>query len=131
MKSLRFVFLLAALVSLSNVWAEDAPSGAIAPTQLQERIAHKDKSLVVLDVRTPEEFAAGHIAGARNIPHDQLPNRIAELMGDKDKDIVVYCRSGRRSAIAQEALESQGFKRVKHLEGDMLKWEADKRPISQ
>jgi phage shock protein E len=107
-----------------------AEPAMIAPDQLVERMEKKDTNLVLLDVRTPDEFAAGHIPGAVNIPHDQLPNRLAELAGAKNKEVVVYCRSGRRSAIAQETLTKEGFKSVKHLEGDMLKWEADKRPTA-
>src|ERR1044071_4785228 len=123
-----FAIALLAVSSIA-VAADSAP--AIAPDKLVERMEKKDANLVVLDVRTPEEFAAGHIPGAVNIPHDQLPNRLAEIAGAKNKDVVVYCRSGRRSAIAQETLSSQGFKSVKHLDGDMLKWQEEKRPTTK
>ena len=103
----------------------------ITSDQVIERIESKDADMVVLDVRTTEEFAAGHVPGARNIPHDQLPNRLAELAGAKDKEIVVYCRSGRRSEIALDTLASHGFKRVRHMDGDMLKWQEEKRPIEK
>jgi phage shock protein E len=116
-------------VSSIAIAADNAP--AIAPDKLVERMDKKDTNLVVLDVRTPEEFASGHIPGAVNIPHDQLPNRLAELAGAKSKDVVVYCRSGRRSAMAQETLSAQGFKSVLHLEGDMLKWQEDKRAVTK
>jgi phage shock protein E len=129
----RFLYTFAiglfAIASLAS--AADAPPAMIAPDQLVQRMEKKDANLVVLDVRTPEEFAAGHIPGAVNIPHDQLPNRLAEIAGAKSKDVVVYCRSGRRSAIAQETLTSQGFKSVKHLEGDMLKWQEEKRAVEK
>jgi phage shock protein E len=118
------------LLTFASIAAADAPA-TIAPEQLVQRMDKKDPDLVVLDVRTPDEFAAGHIPGAVNIPHDQLPNRLAEIAGAKNKDVVVYCRSGRRSAIAQETLSSQGFKSVKHLEGDMLKWQEEKRPTEK
>ena len=108
-----------------------AAAPLIAPEQLVERIEKKDPSVVVLDVRTPEEFSSGHVPGAMNIPHDQLPNRLAELAGAKDKEIVVYCRSGRRSEMALDTLSSQGFKRLLHLEGDMIKWQEQKRPIEK
>jgi phage shock protein E len=64
---------------------------------------------LVVDARTPEEFASGHLEGAINIPHDQTVARIAEYGSDKDRTIVVYCRSGRRSGIAQGLLEEHGF----------------------
>jgi rhodanese-related sulfurtransferase len=135
MNRLRHTFAigLLALASLASaaVLSAETPPAAIASDQLVQQMEKKDANLVLLDVRTPEEFAAGHIPGAVNIPHDQLPNRLAELAGAKNKEVVVYCRSGRRSAIAQETLSKQGFTSVKHLEGDMLKWEADKRPTQK
>ena len=123
--------LMGGWLACSAVNAADIASGKITSDHLVQRMEKQDANLVVLDVRTPEEFAAGHIHGAINIPHDQLPNRLAEIAGAKNKDIVVYCRSGRRSAIAQEALVAEGFKSVLHLEGDMLKWQEEKRPLEQ
>jgi phage shock protein E len=119
------------LLAFASLASAETPPAMIASDQLVQRMEKKDANLVVLDVRTPEEFAAGHIPGALNIPHDQLPNRLAELAGAKNKDVVVYCRSGRRSAIAQEALLRQGFTSVKHLDGDMLKWQEEKRPTEK
>jgi rhodanese-related sulfurtransferase len=119
------------LASFSMLALADAPTAKIAPDQLAERIEKQDPNLVILDVRTPEEFAAGHVPGARNIPHDQLPNRIAEITGSKDEDVVVYCRTGRRAAIAEETLSSNGFKRLLHLDGDIIKWQEEKRALEK
>jgi phage shock protein E len=83
----------------------------------------------VLDVRTPEEFAAGHVPGAINIPHTELAARVAELEGSRDSDIVVYCRTGKRAAEALGVLEKSGFKRLLHLEGDYTRWNEEKRPV--
>jgi rhodanese-related sulfurtransferase len=71
---------------------------------------------VLLDVRTPEEFRAGHVEGALNIPLNELSARCRELEG---KPVVVYCRSGRRSAEAAQLLRSRGFPHV-HDMGAML-----------
>jgi rhodanese-related sulfurtransferase len=98
---------------------------------LLERTAKQDSSLVILDVRTPEEFAQGHVPGAKNIPHDQLLNRIAELAAAKDKEIVLYCRSGRRAGMAADTLQANGFAKLLHLEGDMTKWTEANRPIEK
>lgn len=102
---------------------------SIEPEALNDRIAWADRSLVVLDVRTPAEFADGHIPGAINIPHDELAARIAELANARDSDIVVYCRTGRRAAEALGVLEKQGFERIYHLAGDYSRWSGEKRPI--
>lgn len=64
---------------------------------------------VFVDVRTPEEFAAGHVEGAINIPHTEMPERWRELEPYRGDSIIVYCRTGRRSAIALEVLDEQGF----------------------
>ncbi len=79
------------------------------------------KGAVLLDVRTPEEFRGGHLDGALNIPVQELDKRLGELAGRKDTDVVVYCRSGRRSADAKRLMEAQGFKKVHDL-GPMTAW---------
>jgi rhodanese-related sulfurtransferase len=125
----RHALALAALLAL--VTAPPALAGddaTIAPQALVERLAWGDRSLVVLDVRTPEEFAAGHVVGARNIPHTEIAARLAELGDARERDVVVYCRSGRRSELALDALREAGFTRLYHLEGDWLRWSAEKLP---
>lgn len=65
----------------------------------------------VVDVRTPAEFAAGHVPGAVNIPHDQMAARHAEV-GPPSTPVLLYCRTGRRTAIAAQALREKGFSRI-------------------
>lgn len=72
---------------------------------------------LLLDVRTPGEFAERHLDGAVNIPVQSLPERLAAVPARKDQDVVVYCRSGRRSASARKILEEAGFTRVHDLGG--------------
>lgn len=68
---------------------------------------------MIIDVRTPEEFAVGHIDGAINIPVDLIGQGIQSIKGlKKESAILVYCRSGRRSGIAKTTLEQNGFKRI-------------------
>lgn len=67
---------------------------------------------VLIDVRTPEEFAEGALPGAQLIPHEQIARRIAEAAPDKDTPVVLYCRSGRRAEQAQEVLQSMGYRQV-------------------
>jgi phage shock protein E len=92
----------------------------VSATLLEQRLG--EAGLVVLDVRTPEEFAAGHVPGAINVPHDQVEARLAELAGAKDQDVVLYCRSGRRVQVAAGVLAKAGFTRLSHLEGDFPGW---------
>ena len=76
---------------------------------------------MLVDVRTPDEFAAGHLPGAVNIPVEELPRRFAEL-GSPEKPLVVYCRSGARSSRAERLLKERGFQDVFNL-GPMSAWE--------
>jgi rhodanese-related sulfurtransferase len=70
---------------------------------------------VVVDVRTPQEYAAGHVPGARNIPDDSIFERADEI-GDPSTPVVLYCQTGRRSAIAIQALEVLGFEKLWDLQ---------------
>jgi len=75
---------------------------------------------LVLDVRTPEEYASGHVPGAINIPIDQLAARTGEL--DAQREVVVYCERGPRASKAADALVAAGFSDVKLLSGHMSAW---------
>ncbi len=87
------------------------------------------KDMQLIDVRSPSEFAQGHIKGAINIPYSEIDQHLAQLTSSDD--IVVYCRSGRRAAIAEQTLLDHGFKRVFHLEGDILDWQSKGLPLEQ
>jgi len=129
----RMLAAVAMLVCGAAARAGDAPAPATLVSQdaLSARQAVHDAALVVLDVRTPEEYAAGHVPGAINIPHDQVESRLAELAAARDQDVVVYCRSGKRAALALEVLQKNGFTRLGHLEGDMEEWSARGRPVDK
>ena len=81
---------------------------------------------VLLDVREPDEWAAGHVEGARHIPMNDIPRRTAEL--DQDTDLVVVCKVGGRSAQVTAYLNQQGY-RATNLDGGMLAWAAARRPL--
>lgn len=70
-----------------------------------------------IDVRTADEFSTAHVDGAINIPYEEITARIAEVTTDPGDRIYVYCRSGRRSGIAKDALEAAGFNNVVNLGG--------------
>lgn len=81
---------------------------------------------VLVDVRTREEFASGHIAGAVNIPVDQISSRLSEF--PTDKPIVLYCRSGNRSSQAAAILNSAGYQGIYDL-GGVINWTAQGYPL--
>jgi phage shock protein E len=117
--------LISALLVLVTACAP-AVDGEISAEALLSRLDGEDRP-VVLDVRTPDEYASGHVPGAINIPHDQIRSRLSELGDHQKEDIVVYCKSGRRAGVASEALTDAGF-RVMHLQGDMMGWTAAGHP---
>ncbi len=85
---------------------------------------------VVLDVRSPEEYADGHVPGAINVPYDQIGARLDSLDAYRDRGFVVYCRTGRRAGIAETVLIEAGFERVWDLEGHMVSWMEQDLPLS-
>ena len=87
--------------SLMPTWAAEQE-----PSVAWEKI---DRGVTLIDVRTAEEFAAGHIDGAINIPFEIIVPELAKLNIDTDAEVVLYCRSGNRSGIAQESLVKQGY----------------------
>jgi glyoxylase-like metal-dependent hydrolase (beta-lactamase superfamily II) len=105
--------------------AEVAAVEEVAPEALAARLASASRPLV-LDVREPEEFVGelGHVAGAILVPLDALQHRLPKLAGHHERDVVVVCRAGARSASACAILRRAGFERVQNLAGGMLAWTA-------
>lgn len=85
------------------------------------------ENLQLVDVREPEEWATGRIAGAIAIPLGDLPDRLDEL--DPARAVVTVCRSGGRSAVAADFLLAAGFADVRNMTGGMLAWDEAGRPI--
>ncbi len=89
-----------------------------------KKIMDSDENIVILDVREQDEYDAGHIANSILIPYAQIENMADEMLPDKNKTILVYCRSGRRSKIAAEALAKLGYTGVKEF-GGIIDWPYD------
>jgi rhodanese-related sulfurtransferase len=102
----------------------------VMPQSLASQIDSESAPLI-LDVRSPTEFAAGHIPGALNIPYRQVPSRLAELAAYQEQAIVVYCEVGIRAGIAQVALEQAGFQQIHLLDGHMQAWRQENLPIER
>lgn len=124
MKRITILLGLAALAAVSGpaIADNDWSAAEISRAQVRARLAADTGSLVVLDVRTPEEYAAGHVPGAINVPYDQIASRLAELEASRERPIVVYCRTGRRAGIALQTLHDAGFIHLMHLTGDLPGW---------
>jgi len=87
--------------------------------------------VLLLDVRTPEEFAQGRIEGAKLIPISELQERLSELGDRKDAPVLVYCLSGSRSAIASTLLHKEGWTQVHNLQGRLRAWVAARQPLAR
>lgn len=86
------------------------------------KLITSNPSMLILDVRTLEEYNMGHIKNAVLIPYTELQSRIGEIINFIDKPVLVYCRSGKRGSIAANILLESGFKNIYHLFGGLLAW---------
>ncbi len=92
----------------SNNQAQSSEYKKISPDKAQEIIAD-ESDVIILDVRTESEYNSGHIANSILLPYDLISEQAESLLSDKDAKILIYCRSGRRSAIAAKELISLGY----------------------
>lgn len=97
-----FIALIMTWVSLSYAQGEVVNNGII----------HDDDNIIIIDVRTEKEYQDGHLKNAINIPYTEIKDRIKEYVTDKEEKIILYCRSGRRSGIAENILKEMGYKNV-------------------
>lgn len=101
----------------------------VAPVDFSEVVTQP--GVIVLDVRTPEEFSAGHLANAININLEgsDFTTEVSKL--DKNATVAVYCRSGNRSGVATEQMAELGFTDMYDMQGGILDWEAANGPVVQ
>jgi len=132
--------LLCAVLLATPVFAEDPAAKVVdlkAPQAIElvkkeaaaAKADPKKAPLTVLDVRTPEEYAKGHLAGAKNVDFhdDAFKDMIAKL--DKSQPYLVHCAAGGRSAKARDLMKALGFQNIFHLEGGMTAWQKAGGPV--
>ena len=118
------IFLLAVMMLTACGQAKENDQGAVyvnITAEEAKEIMDTEEGYVILDVREQDEYDAGHISGAILIPYTQIEAKANEMLPDKDQLILVYCRSGRRSKIAAEALAELGYTNIKEF-GGILDW---------
>jgi len=108
------------------VFADETPQ--ISQQDLITALDKGTENIMILDVRSADEYKHGHIAGAINMSYDTVEENLSQLTQYKKNTIVVYCRSGRRAGIAEHILSSNGFNDIRHLTGDMNGWVEAKLP---
>ena len=117
----KLVFLLLAVMLLTACGQDkENDQGAVyvnITAEEAKQIMDSEEGYIILDVRTQEEYDQGHIPGAIVISHEGIAEKAEDVMTDKDQLILVYCRSGRRSKIAAEALVELGYTNIKEFGG--------------
>ena len=122
----RFWLMVLLLPLLAR--ASDFMSPGLTPAELQDRFATAEAPLVI-DVRRPVEFGVAHIPGAKNIPLDEVEDRLDELRSDNG--VLIYCINGARTRQAEPLLYNNGIENVYHLEGAFQAWIQGKHPIEK
>jgi len=130
----RFLIIVIVFVSI-NGWSDvkskqEIKSEALAKaphisTEQLSGYLSSEQDFVLLDVRTEEEYQAGHIQGAQWFPRGKLEYYIQERIEDPDSKIVLYCRTGGRSALATLTLKDMGYTNVVDLDGGFKEWVAE------
>ena len=123
MKRLLFLLLAVMLLTACGQTKGNDQEAAYMNITAEEAktIMDTEQGYVILDTRTREEYDQGHIPGAVQISHDEITEKAEEVLTDKDQLILVYCRSGRRSKIAAEALVELGYTNIKEF-GGIIDW---------
>jgi rhodanese-related sulfurtransferase len=127
--------LFIAIFATGSLFAQNpAAAGTViknvSPDEAEKALKER-KDVVVLDVRTPEEFKAGHIAGAKNIDF-KAPDFAKQASAlDKSKTYIVHCGSGRRSTSSLDVFKEQKFSSILHLDKGFKAWEAAGKPVEK
>ncbi len=127
----RTLFSLAALVLLLSPGARGAePTRQVEPKEVAGVVGAENGPLL-LDVRTPEEYASGHVPGALLIPVQELEARLDQLAPYKARGVITYCEKGGRAGKAIEILRGAGFQNLAVLAGSMTRWRSEGLPVEQ
>jgi thioredoxin 1 len=132
MKNLCYLFILCLSAGISSCQSQQGPAQSTNTTLSVDEYEKKlteQKDVQLIDVRTPEEFAQGHLKGAINYDFrsKDFENQIQKL--DKTKPVMVYCLSGGRSSSAAQVLGEKGFSEVYNMKGGIMKWNAENKPL--
>jgi rhodanese-related sulfurtransferase len=100
---------------------------SLSAQEAKDKIQSED--IVILDVRTPDEYSRGHLAGSKLLPLDQIDLQADKILKDKNRAVLVYCLSGSRSAVASQILESKGYQTIYNLSHGLMEWRIKQFPL--
>ena len=129
-KKIFFAALLSFLLIAPAVYSADFQN--IDTGAVREKIDSQTYGLI-LDVRTPREYSGtlGHIKGSKLIPIQELEKKWEEIVAYKNKKVIVYCKSGGRSAKASAFLKEKGFEHIENMLGGMMEWNKRGYPVER
>jgi rhodanese-related sulfurtransferase len=125
-----FSLCVALLLSLSSAAVGEDGARSVEPKDVAAVVGAPDGPLL-LDVRTPEEYAAGHLPGARHVPLQELEARLGELAPYQQRGVIAYCESGRRADKALDILRDAGFQNLGVVAGSMARWRSEGLPVEK
>ena len=117
----KLIFLLLAVMLLTACGQNKEAAYVNITAEETKEIMDTEEGYIILDVRTQEEYDEGHIPGAIVISHEEIEEKAEGMLPDKNQLLLVYCRSGRRSKIAAEALVELGYTNIKEF-GGIIDW---------
>ena len=121
-KTILLLLMICMMIPFASCTDQDSKNSYEQINQSEAKtIMDTEKGYIILDVRTEEEYAEGHIEGAILIPNDEIKEKAGSILADKNQLILVYCRSGRRSKLAAEELVKLGYTNVKEF-GGIIDW---------
>lgn len=133
MEFLQQNLLLVALVAVSGgalLWTSlQASAGGTRLNASKATLLINREDALVIDVRDTGDFIEGHLPGARNVPAASLEQKMAELVADKDRPVIVTCATGARTVNACKKLKAAGYTRVHELEGGLQAWMSAGLPV--
>lgn len=127
MKSIKMSLALVAIITLISCGANKQDSQTLEAKVFADKL-NSEKEYTLLDVRSPEEFSANHLENAKNINVNDLNFIQQAALLDKNKTVLVYCKSGARSNKAAKQLQEMGYD-VRELQGGLLNWQSEGYPV--
>lgn len=124
------LFAVAAATAVAMYELRERARG-VGAVGAQDVVRLMNQGALLLDVRSAEDFAAGHIRGARSMPAEQLASGADSLKRYKDKPVVVYCEQGSSASGAMRELAQLGFSQVVNLRGGLRAWRAEHLPVAR
>lgn len=100
-----------------SIWLLALSALVITPTFADSGRTQLGSDSLIIDVRTPDEYHNGHVPEALNIPYDEIVGRIATVAPNRHSQIILYCRSGRRADVAEQALRRLGYSQIENKGG--------------